>query len=401
VSTPALIESLAKIGAVLTCATLIAVIVGVRVLAVVARPRVGSLPAGDAEHSGAHAADIATAAAGLAAATPAGSARHSVPSLPGEHHTMKRVLVTGGAGFIGSHIAEAFVAAGLATIVLDDLSTGLREQVPDRARFIQADISDPATADLIASLHLDLVIHAAAQVSVSGSMADPARDRAVNLGGTQHVLQGARAAGASRFVFISSGGAIYGDTPAANELAVPAPANFYGIHKLAAEGYVEVSGMSYGIVRFANVYGPRQRAGLEGGVVAVFLDALRANKPVTVYGSGEQVRDFLHVDDAVSGVLTIAASSPDGIWNVGTGVATSINELLVDLQRSVGYVPLIVRADRRNGDVESSRLLIDRIREDLGWMPRISLAAGIHALAAGSTRRESGESRHRLVAALR
>jgi UDP-glucose 4-epimerase len=305
------------------------------------------------------------------------------------------VLVTGGAGFIGSHIADALVAAGIETIVLDDLSSGFRAQVPDRARFIQADVADPATVGLIRDARPDVVIHAAARVSVAESMADPGADRAVNVIGTQHVIEGARAAGVRRLVFISSGGAIYGDTEAADESTLPAPANYYGIHKLAAEGYVRVSGLSHGIVRFANVYGPRQRAGLEGGVVAIFVDAIGQGRPITIFGSGDQVRDFLHVSDAVSAVLTVAAASRTGTWNVGTGVATSINELVAHLEAASGTFAQVVSGESRAGDVESSRLLIDRIRHELGWAPRTALRAGLQALAGSATLSEPVEDRPR------
>ncbi|MEA2622113.1 MAG: UDP-glucose 4-epimerase [Chloroflexota bacterium] len=382
------VESLARVGAVLTVGTLAGVAILVQVLSVYQRHR-GSPAGASATPAGAVPLvdtlpldePVETGQDALGQPGPRPS-----PFDPAElRPPFRRALVTGGAGFIGSHIAEALLASGCETVVLDDLSTGSRSQVPARAEFIHADIVDPATVSLIAAAQPDLVIHAAARVSVADSMANPEGDRAVNVVGTQHVVEGARAAGAKRFVFISSGGAIYGDSPAARELTLPAPASYYGIHKLAAEGYVAVSGLSYGIARFANVYGPRQRAGLEGGVVAIFIETVLARRPVTIFGSGEQVRDFVHVGDAVSGVLAVARTHLTGTWNVGTGVASSINALLSQVTSAMGHGTSVNHAPARVGDVASSRLLIERIRSDLGWAPRVSLAAGIRDLAARAT----------------
>ncbi len=185
-----------------------------------------------------------------------------------------KVLVTGGAGFIGSHIVDALLMAGHEVTVIDDLSSGSLDQIPASVTFIQCDVADRLVSDHIRVAQPDLVIHAAAQVSVNASVEDSERDRRVNLAGTENVLRGAREAGARRFVFISSGGAVYGEAEGSTEADVPNPANPYGIHKLAAEGYVRSSGLQYAIARFANVYGPRQRSDLEGGVVSIFIERL-------------------------------------------------------------------------------------------------------------------------------
>jgi len=288
-----------------------------------------------------------------------------------------RVLVTGGAGFIGSHLVAALRKAGREVVVFDDLSSGSVANLPSDVPLVQMDVADPAIVPLIADAAPGLVIHAAAQVSVPRSMADPDRDRAVNLIGTQHVLEGARMAGAKRFVFISSGGAVYGEASNADEGDAPAPASYYGLHKYAAEGYVRLSAMSHGIVRLPNIYGPRQRSDLEGGVVAIFIESLLASRPITMFGDGAQVRDFLHVEDAVAGILTVAAAGADGTWNVATGRATSINELLAHLQRLVGVHVAVQRAPARAGDVRNSSLAIRRIVADLGWMPRYELGEGL------------------------
>jgi UDP-glucose 4-epimerase len=308
--------------------------------------------------------------------------------------TFRSALVTGAAGFIGSHLVDALVRAGTRTTVLDDLSGGSRGNLPDGIELIEADVADAATADLVARTRADLVIHAAAQVSVSRSVAEPDRDEAVNVTGTRHVLDGAREGGARRFVFISSGGAVYGEADGADEWTPPRPESPYGASKLAAEELVRASGLSWATIRFSNVYGPRQRADLEGGVVAIFTDALRAGRPVTIHGDGEQVRDLLYVADAVSGTLAAAmAAAPapdaafrDGTWNVATGVATSINGLLRELEAILGPAAAVVRAPRRAGDVRISRLSVGRIARELGWRPAWSLADGLRDLAGWSGR---------------
>lgn len=292
----------------------------------------------------------------------------------------RRVLVTGGAGFIGSRLAETLAGAGCEVTVLDDLSTGRREAVPAGVALIEMDIADPRAAQAVADLGPELVIHAAAQVSVPRSVADPGRDRAVNVGGTGHILTGAIAARTRRFIFISSGGAVYGDTRLADEASPPAPANPYGRHKLAAEGAVAGSGLSYGIVRYANVYGPGQRADLEGGVVAIFAEALRQGRSVTIFGSGDQVRDLLYLDDAYSGALAIARARTSGTWNVATGTPTSIRHLLDVLAARIAPPRGVRHEPARPGDVNSSCLSIGRIRRELGWVPRYALADGIQEM---------------------
>jgi UDP-glucose 4-epimerase len=290
-----------------------------------------------------------------------------------------RVLVTGGAGFIGSHIVRALLAAGNETIVLDDLSSGSRDSIPDGVRLIEADVSDPATAGIVRDARPSVVIHAAAQVSVPVSVADPGRDRAINLAGTEHILRGAREAGTQRFVFASSGGAVYGEADGADETWLPRPASPYGIHKLAAEGYVATSGLSYGIARYANVYGPGQRSDLEGGVVAIFCERLLARQPVTVFGSGEQSRDFVFVDDVAQATLAIADADQSGTWNVATGDATTVNALLDELGGLIGPPVAVRREATRLGDVHVSRLSNARISTELGWQPRSSLREGLKA----------------------
>jgi UDP-glucose 4-epimerase len=307
---------------------------------------------------------------------------------------IESALVTGGAGFIGSHIVDRLVDAGTRTVVLDDLSSGSRQHLHPAASLIEADVADPRAIDIVADVQPEVVIHAAAQVSVPISTEQPERDRRINLVGTENMLSGARRARSRRFVFISSGGAIYGEARMANEETLPAPANPYGIHKLAAEGYVRTSGISFGIARFANIYGPRQRTDLEGGVVAIFVDRLARQEPVTIHGTGDQSRDFVFVGDAVDATIAIAETPKSGIWNVSTGTEVSILGLLSELERIVAPAAAIDRAPRRPGDVEVSSLSSQRIREDLGWHPRHALSDGL-AITVGAGRHAAEDSRDR------
>ena len=221
------------------------------------------------------------------------------------------------------------------------------------------------------------MIHAAAQVSVAASMRDQRLDLAVNVQGTANVLAGARAAGTRRFVFVSSGGGIYGESDGADEGTMPRPRSLYGAHKYLAERYVELSGLSYANARLANVYGPRQRSDLEGGVVAVFADRLQRGEPILVNGTGGQRRDLVYVADVVHSLLTMARSDRDGTWNVGTGRSTSILELLRALEERIEPATKVRHGPPRPGDVGNSRLSIESIERDLGWRPAFDLTGGI------------------------
>jgi UDP-glucose 4-epimerase len=298
---------------------------------------------------------------------------------------MRRVLVTGGAGFIGSTIVRSLSDDGAMVTIIDDLSAGSGQNVAD-VEIIELDVADEAVIDAIVAARPDVVVHAAAQISVTKSVSDPKRDEAVNIGGTRHVIEGARRSNARRVVFLSSGGAIYGESDAATEETPPAPASPYGQSKLAAEGLLRASEIPYGIARLANVYGPGQRAGIEGGVVAIFVNAALANGTVTVYGDGAQARDFVFVSDVVDAVKAMITSDLSGTWNVGTGVATTVHELLRAVERSIDREVPHDHAAARIGEVCRSRLSIDRIRTDLGWAPITPLSAGLRqTLAAART----------------
>ncbi len=277
-----------------------------------------------------------------------------------------RALVTGGAGFIGSHVVDALVARGDEVTVLDDLSTGRRENVNPAARLVEGSVTDPIETDA------EVVFHLAAQIDVRKSVADPRHDLAINVGGTINVISSA-----ARVVFASTGGAIYGETDVVPtpESAPERPLAPYGQAKLSAEGYLRLLGDLHGVpvtcLRFANVYGPRQDPLGEGGVCAIFCGAAVSGAPVKVFGDGEQTRDFVYVGDVVDACLAAAEASSFGPFNVGTGVETSVNALAAEL----GLTP--ERAEARAGEVERSCLDPSRAARELGWTPRTDLAAGL------------------------
>ena len=234
-----------------------------------------------------------------------------------------RAVVTGGAGFIGSHVVDALLERGDEVVVVDDLSSGRREWIPEAAELVVHDIRRPYEVEA------DTIFHLAAQADVGTSMAKPGFDAEVNVVGTVNTLEAARACGAE-VVFSSTGGAIYGDVDApATEETPRRPVSAYGIAKLCAEEYLagwnRVYGTSHTVLRFANVYGPRQSAALEGGVVSIFMERLRSGEETLVFGDGEQTRDYVYVGDVVEAALAAAGSS--GVYNVGTALETTVNEL--------------------------------------------------------------------------
>ena len=285
-----------------------------------------------------------------------------------------RVVVTGGAGFIGSHVVDALLARGDEVTVIDDLSTGRRELVNEAATLVVHDIREPFEVDA------EVVYHLAAQADVGTSMERPGFDAAVNVVGTVNALEAARAEGA-RLVFSSTGGAIYGEVErAASEDAERRPVSAYGIAKLAAETYVSgwnrIHGSGHVILRFANVYGPRQSAELEGGVVSIFMERLARGEETLVFGDGEQSRDFVYVGDVVAAVLA-GTDSEGGTFNIGTGIETTVNDLHRLCARTVGVDAEPRRLAARAGDARKSVLDVARADRDLGWRPQVALDDGL------------------------
>jgi UDP-glucose 4-epimerase len=290
-----------------------------------------------------------------------------------------RAIVTGGAGFIGSHVAEALLARGNEVHVLDSLATGSRRKVPEGAELYVGDIRSDA-AELLGDVKPELCVHLAAQADVGTSVERPDYDAEVNVLGTLRVLEAARAVGA-HIVFSSTGGAIYGecDGPAAED-APRRPISPYGISKLAGEEYLagwnRLFGTRHVSLRFANVYGPRQEAKLEGGVVAIFLERLAAGEDTTIFGDGRQTRDFVYVGDVVRGVLA-SIDHTGGVYNIGTGVETSVNDLHAVCRKVTGIEREPTRTEARPGDIRRSVTDPSLAARELGWRAEQSLEAGL------------------------
>ena len=302
-------------------------------------------------------------------------------------------VVTGGAGFIGSHLVDALAARGEDVLVLDDFSSGKRENLADAlengAEVIELDIADAqAMFDAIGSYKPDHVFHLAAQIDVRRSMSDPGFDARLNVVGTLNALEAARRAEASKFVFTSTGGAIYGegaergDELPFSEEARCEPFSIYGQSKLAAEGYVDfyarTRGLPATVVRLGNVYGPRQDPATEAGVVAIFCAAGGDGGQPTVFGTGEQTRDYVHVADVVSALLAAKTSEDAGPINVGTGVETSVLRLAELVGSAFGrddFDPEFAPA--REGEVERTALDPEGASERLGWRAERTIEAGL------------------------
>jgi UDP-glucose 4-epimerase len=301
-----------------------------------------------------------------------------------------RTLVTGGAGFIGSNLVDALVERGDSVTVVDDISTGRRENLTGAlergAELVEADIRDAtAMRDLVGRAQPEVVFHLAAQIDVRHSVADPAADARINVEGTINVLRAAQEGGVKRFVNTSTGGAIYGEgqiLPAPEDHPV-APLSPYGNSKFCAENYCSLfrrlHGLSTVSLRYGNVYGPRQDPLGEAGVIAIFCGKLLEGGRPTVYGDGTQTRDYDYVGDVVAANLAAAETDTPGPYNVGTGVETSVLEL-VDALREVGgageeFQPQF--EPERPGEVQRIAIDPSRAREEIGWEPRVQLREGL------------------------
>lgn len=305
-------------------------------------------------------------------------------------HRPERVLVTGGAGFIGSHVADRYLAEGCEVTVLDDLSSGRRERVPAGASFVELGLDDPSLGDLFEAGRFDTVNHHAAQIDVRVSVEDPIRDARTNVTGLLALLEQVRAHRVARFVYVSSGGVVYGEPtviPTAEDHP-KLPRSPYGVAKLAGEFYLAyyaaVHGLSYAALRYSNVYGPRQDPHGEAGVVAIFGRRILSGEPITIFGDGSQERDYVFVGDVAEANWTasvISLPEPRDIdargWNIGTGRGTSVNALADLLMRIAGREVERIPAAERPGELARSVLDCSRAAAELGWRPGVTLEDGL------------------------
>ena len=294
-----------------------------------------------------------------------------------------KILVTGGAGFIGSHIVDAYLRDGHEVTIVDDLSTGRKKQANPQARLVVTDIRDPNLSTLFAECRFEVVTHLAAQLDVRKSMQDPFFDASVNILGTLRLLECGRAYGVRKFIFSSSGGTIYGECgeKPATEEDLSRPESPYGFSKAAAERYIRFYGdiyrLAYTILRYANVYGPRQDPHGEAGVVAIFMGKLLAKEPVTIYGDGKQERDYVYVEDVVQANRAALTSGENGVFNIATGMATTVNKLYEVIAGFDANAKPALYAPARAGELARSVLNADRAKKSLGWKPAFTLEKGL------------------------
>lgn len=304
----------------------------------------------------------------------------------------KKVLVTGGAGFIGSHVADRFLAGDWEVTIVDDLSSGREDNLPPSARFVRGDITTPDAADLVRDGRFDVICHLAAQIDVRRSVLDPVYDATRNILGTLNLMRAVHASEhATRVVFSSTGGALYGDfdPPPSTETFAKDPDAPYGIAKLSVEYYLAYYGRVHGLdtvaLRYGNVYGPRQDPHGEAGVVAIFCNRLLDGRVLSVFGDGEQTRDYVYAGDvaganyaaAIATTLPAPGRLDARAFNIGTSIETSVNTLATTLQSVAGANAAIDYVPARAGELARSALHTSKAREVLGWSPAVSLADGL------------------------
>jgi UDP-glucose 4-epimerase len=293
-----------------------------------------------------------------------------------------KVLVTGGAGFIGSHIVDLLVETGCRVSVVDNLSTGLFENINPRVNFYKIDIRDPDLKEAIARERPEAVIHLAAQVDVQRSLKDPLTDSQINILGAINLLNACAGNGIARVVYASSA-AVYGNPSylPVDESHPAMPQSPYGVSKYTVEHYLRVyrviSGINYTVLRFANVYGPRQDAAGEGGVVAIFVDRILKGASPRIFGDGEQTRDFIYVKDVAAASIAALRRGDGGPFNVSTGEGLSVNHLFQTLKKITGSPLEQVYKPPRPGDITHSYLANEKTCAALGWRPRYSLEEGL------------------------
>jgi UDP-glucose 4-epimerase len=304
---------------------------------------------------------------------------------------LPKALVTGGAGFIGSHVADLFLEKAYQVDIVDDLSSGKRQNIPEDARFYEMGVNSTEFADLVRKGRYDVIVHLAAQMDVRHSVADPINDGTINILGTLNLMEALRNSDAkSRVIFTSTGGVLYGDfnTPPNLETYPKDPESPYAISKLSVELYLAYYGRVHGLeavaLRFGNVYGPRQNPHGEAGVVAIFCGRILNNRPLTIFGDGLQTRDYVFVGDVARSVW-LAATKPlpekgrmdARAFNIGTGIGTSVIDIANKLQKAAGSNVPVEFAPHRPGEQQESFVNVEKAKQLLGWTPQIGLEEGL------------------------
>ena len=295
-----------------------------------------------------------------------------------------KILVTGGAGFIGSNIVDALIEKKHKVVIVDNLATGNIKNVNKKAKFYKVSVCDKKKIDdIFKKEKIDIVIHHAAQLDVRKSVADPCFDADVNIKGTLNILEACKNTKVKKIIFASSGGTIYGEcgTKAPDEKAFANPLSPYGVAKLSVEHYIKaysaLFGLKYTVLRYANVYGPRQDANGEAGVVAIFIGKMTANKEVFIFGDGEQLRDYVYVKDVVSANIKSLTKGNNEVINIGTNKTTSVTKLAAELSKIIDYKKKPVFKPKRNGEMFKSFLNISKAKKVLGWQPKVNIIDGL------------------------
>jgi UDP-glucose 4-epimerase len=298
-----------------------------------------------------------------------------------------KILITGGAGFIGSHIADRYLQLGHEVVIVDNLITGQPENIPEKATLYEMDICDPNLSDIFKKERPNVVSHQAAQMDVRKSVADPIFDATNNVLGGINVMQNCVTFGVNKMIFASTGGAIYGEQdyfPADEEHPLR-PLSPYGITKLTTEKYLyfyqQTYGLNYTVLRYANVYGPRQNPHGEAGVVAIFLTKILTGEQPIINGDGKQTRDYVYVGDVVKAGEIALNSADNKIYNIGTGIETNVNELFEQIRNAVGRNVPEVHGESKAGEQLRSVLSTSKIKKEEGWQPSVNLNEGLKLTA--------------------
>src|SRR3990170_7676943 len=296
---------------------------------------------------------------------------------------MAKILVTGGAGFIGSNLVHKLIQRGHKVVVIDNLSTGFRSNLHPQAKFYKVDICSAVIDKIFQRERFDYILHYAAQVDVRKSLQNPILDVEVNISGSINLLRSCQKHKVKKVIFASTGGAIYGEQSyfPADEKHLELPISPYGVTKLSVEKYLyfynKVYGISYVAIRYANVYGPRQNPKGDSGVVAIFSEKLLRNEALTIYGKGEQTRDYVYVEDAVNAALLALKSKQTGSFNIGTGKETSVNQLYQMMKAKTGSESMVTYAPFRAGEQMRSCIDYTKAKKLLGWKPSFDLYSGL------------------------